>query len=173
MQAEDGLIEAGDAGGRAAQLAEEPPGLEGGDNLLDEGPDLRVRPIHGLLTDGKSLPPPPVGNLDCASSGYADAGRLAAHAGLAPVSRDSGRRTGNHHRPKRYHRRLRHVFYMAAQTATMRPGPSRDYYLKKRVEGLIHVQALLALARRRVDVLWAMLRDKRHFTPTPPAPRSA
>jgi hypothetical protein len=29
---------------------------------------------------------------------------------LAPVSRDSGRRTGNHHRPKRYNRRLRHVF---------------------------------------------------------------
>ncbi|MEV8128998.1 IS110 family transposase [Streptomyces sp. NPDC085944] len=106
-------------------------------------------------------------------SSYADAGRLAAHAGLAPVSRDSGRRTGNHHRPKRYHRRLRHVFYMAAQTAMMRPGPSRDYYLKKRAEGLIHVQALLALARRRVDVLWAMLRDKRPFTSAPPAPQSA
>ncbi|WP_329344996.1 IS110 family transposase [Streptomyces sp. NBC_01352] len=106
-------------------------------------------------------------------SSYADTGRLAAHAGLAPVPRDSGRRTGNHHRPKRYHRRLRHVFYTAAQTAMMRPGPSRDYYLKKRAEGLIHTQALLALARRRVDVLWAMLRDKRHFTPTPPATQSA
>ncbi|MGW6732390.1 IS110 family transposase [Streptomyces sp. NPDC055013] len=106
-------------------------------------------------------------------SSYADAGRLAAHAGLAPVPRDSGRRTGNHHRPKHYHRRLRHVFYMAAQTAMMRPGPSRDYYLKKRAEGLIHTQALLALARRRVDVLWAMLRDKRHFTLTPPATQSA
>ncbi len=104
---------------------------------------------------------------------YADAGRLAAHTGLAPVSRDSGRRTGNHHRPKRYHRRLRHVFYMAAQTAMMRPGPSRDYYLKKRAEGLIHVQALLALARCRVDVLCAMLRDKRPFNSTPPTPQSA
>jgi transposase len=57
-------------------------------------------------------------------SNYADAGRLAAHAGRAPVPRDSGRRTGNHHRPKRYHRRLRHIVYMAAQTAMMRPGPS-------------------------------------------------
>ncbi|MGW3465974.1 IS110 family transposase, partial [Streptomyces olivaceoviridis] len=34
-------------------------------------------------------------------SGYKDAGRLASHAGLAPVPRDSGRRTGNYHRPKR------------------------------------------------------------------------
>ncbi|MEU4788066.1 IS110 family transposase [Nocardiopsis alba] len=106
-------------------------------------------------------------------SGYLDAGRLASHAGLAPVPRDSGRRTGNYHRPKRYNRRLRWLFYMSAQTAMMRPGPSRDYYLKKRGEGLIHTQALLALARRRVDVLWAMLRDKRLFTPAPPVTQTA
>lgn len=105
--------------------------------------------------------------------GYKDAGRLASHAGLAPVARDSGRRTGNNHRPKRYNRRLRHIFYMAAQTAMMRPGPSRDYYLRKRSEGLIHTQALLALARRRVDVLWAMLRDKRPFTSAPPVTQAA
>ncbi|MET7666459.1 IS110 family transposase [Streptomyces sp. NPDC005463] len=105
-------------------------------------------------------------------SGYTDAGRLASHAGLAPVPRDSGRRTGNNHRPKRYNRRLRHIFYLAAQTAMMRPGPSRDYYLKKRSEGLLHTQALLALARRRVDVLWAMLRDNRPFTFAPPVVRA-
>ncbi|GLW71617.1 IS110 family transposase [Kitasatospora phosalacinea] len=102
-------------------------------------------------------------------SGYRDAGRLASHAGLAPVPRDSGRRTGNHHRPQRYNRRLRWLFYMAAQSAMMRPGLSRDYYLRKRAEGLLHTQALLSLARRRVDVLWAMLRDKEPFTSAPPA----
>jgi transposase len=106
-------------------------------------------------------------------SGYRDAGRLASHAGLAPVARDSGRRTGNYHRPKRYNRRLRHIFYLAAQTAMMRPGPSRDYYLKKRSEGLLHTQALLSLARRRVDVLWAMLRDGRLFTSAPPVTQAA
>ncbi|MFI8194898.1 IS110 family transposase [Streptomyces sp. NPDC085946] len=106
-------------------------------------------------------------------SSYRDAGRLASHAGLAPVARDSGRRTGNYHRPKRYNRRLRWLFYMSAQSAMMRPGPSRDYYLKKRAEGLLHTQALLALARRRVDVLWAMLRDKRLFTSAPPVTQAA
>ncbi|MFV0138151.1 IS110 family transposase [Streptomyces sp. HMX87] len=106
-------------------------------------------------------------------SGYDSAARLASQAGLAPVPRDSGRRTGNNHRPKRYSRRLRWVFYMAAQTAMMRPGPSRDYYLRKRAEGLHHTQALLALARRRVDVLWAMLRDKRLFTSVPPVTQAA
>ncbi|MEU6401137.1 IS110 family transposase [Streptomyces cinnamoneus] len=106
-------------------------------------------------------------------SGYKDAGRLASHAGLAPVARDSGRRTGNYHRPKRYNRRLRWLFYMSAQASMMRPGISRDYYLKKRAEGLLHTQALLSLARRRIDVLWAMLRDGRLFTSTPPVTQTA
>ncbi|MER5595994.1 IS110 family transposase [Streptomyces sp. NPDC002265] len=106
-------------------------------------------------------------------SGYRDAARLASHAGLAPVARDSGRRTGNFHQTKRYNRRLCYIFCMSAQTAMMRRGPSRDYYLKKRSEGLLHTQALLSLARRRVDVLWAMLRDKRLFTPVPPVTQAA
>ncbi|EQD82081.1 hypothetical protein GCM10009533_71240 [Saccharopolyspora spinosporotrichia] len=49
-------------------------------------------------------------------------------------------------------------------------GPSRTFYDKKRGERLIHTQALLALARRLVDVLWALLRDGRSFTPTAPPP---
>jgi hypothetical protein len=65
------------------------------------------------------------------------------------------------------------MFYMPAQTAMTRPGPSRDYCLKKRSEGLLHTQAPLSLARRRVDVLWAMLRDKRLSTPIPPVTQAA
>jgi len=101
---------------------------------------------------------------------YADAGRLASAAGLVPVPRDSGRRTGNLHRPKRYSRRLRRIFYLSAQTSIIREGPNRDFYLKKRSQGLKHVQALIALARRRVDVLWALLRDNRTWTPNSPNP---
>jgi transposase len=106
-------------------------------------------------------------------NGYANAGRLASAAGLVPVPRDSGRRTGNMHRPMRYSRQLRRVFYLSAQASMMREGPNRDYYLKKRGEGLKHVQALIALARRRVDVLWALLRDNRVFQTTPPAAQAA
>ncbi|MFJ5071672.1 IS110 family transposase [Kitasatospora sp. NPDC088556] len=100
---------------------------------------------------------------------YADAGHLASAAGLVPVPRDSGRRTGNMHRPKRYSRRLRRVFYLSAQTSIIKDGPNRDFYLKKRAEGCKHVQAVIALARRRVSVLWALLRDNRVFTPDPVA----
>ena len=104
---------------------------------------------------------------------FPDAGHLATYAGLAPVPRDSGRRTGNLHRPKRYNRTLLRALYLAAQSAMIRPGPSRDYYLRKRSEGCNHKQAILALARRRVDVLWAMLRDNQPYTPTPARPLPA
>ena len=94
---------------------------------------------------------------------FPDAGHLAAAAGLVPVPNDSGRRSGNLHRPSRYSRPLRQVFYLSALTSTMREGPNRDYYLKKRSQGRTHTQAVIALARRRVDVLWALLRDKRCY----------
>lgn len=60
-------------------------------------------------------------------AGYANAGRLASAAGLVPVPRNSGRRTGNLHRPMRYSRKLRRVFYLSASAAMMREGPNRDY----------------------------------------------
>lgn len=97
--------------------------------------------------------------------------RLAAYAGLAPVPRDSGRVRGNLHRPKRYHRGLRRVFYLAALSAIKRQdGPSRAFYQRKRSEGKRHAQALIALARRLVDLVWALIRDNRTFTTEAPAP---
>lgn len=100
---------------------------------------------------------------------FPSAGHLAAAAGLVPVPNDSGRRNGNLHKPHRYSRPLRHVFYLSAQTSMMREGPNRDYYLKKRARGRTHTQAVIALARRRIDVLWALLRDERTYTAIPPA----
>ncbi|MEU2107284.1 MULTISPECIES: IS110 family RNA-guided transposase [unclassified Nocardia] len=102
---------------------------------------------------------------------FASAGRLASYAGLVPVPRDSGRVSGNLHRPKRYNRRLRRVFYMAALSSLRYDnGPSRRFYDRKRSERQIHTQALLALARRLVDVLWALLRDGREFSFDTPIP---
>ncbi len=64
MQAEDGLNKTRDAGGQAPELAEESPGSEGGDGLLDEGPDLGVGPVDGLLACGKAVPTAAVRSAD-------------------------------------------------------------------------------------------------------------
>jgi transposase len=44
---------------------------------------------------------------------FSSAGRLASYAGLVPVSKDSGRVTGNLRRPRRFNRRLRRVSFTA------------------------------------------------------------
>ncbi|MFE5914164.1 IS110 family transposase, partial [Streptomyces wedmorensis] len=50
---------------------------------------------------------------------------------------------------------------------------SRRFYERKRAEGKRHIQAVLALARRRVNVLWALLRDGRTYEPLPPTALAA
>ncbi|WSA72881.1 IS110 family transposase [Streptomyces sp. NBC_01718] len=94
--------------------------------------------------------------------------RLAGVAGLAPVPRDSGRISGNMRRPRRYCRRLLRVFYMSAQVAARCCPTSKAFYDRKRAEGKNHRQAVIALARRRLNVLWALIRDGRVFEITAP-----
>jgi transposase len=89
--------------------------------------------------------------------------RLASLAGVAPVPRDSGRVSGNLHRPRRYDRGLQRVFYASALISIRTCDASRRFYERKRAEGKRHTQAILALARRRVNVLWALIRDGRCY----------
>jgi len=96
---------------------------------------------------------------------------LAAYPGLAPVARDSGKRDrqpapATALQPAAAPR----VCYMSSLSTLRMNGPNRDYYQRKRTEGRKHQQALIALARNRVDVLWALLRDNRCFQLQPPAP---
>jgi transposase len=98
---------------------------------------------------------------------FQTADRFAGVAGLAPVPRDSGKITGNHHRPRRYDRRLLRVFYLSSLSALKSCPASRTYFDRKRREGKTHIQALLSLARRRLNVVWAMLRDGTTYTRLP------
>ena len=95
--------------------------------------------------------------------------QLACVAGLAPVPRDSGRISQNLHRPRRFNRRLLRTCYLAALSSLKNSPASRAFYDRKRGEGKSHKQALIALARRRINVLWAMLRDNSpYIEPAPP-----
>lgn len=96
-------------------------------------------------------------------SRFGSADRLASLAGVAPVPRDSGQISGNLHRPRRYHRGLQRVFYTSALISIRSCEESRRFYARKRAEGKRHTQAVLALARRRVNVLWALIRDGRCY----------
>ena len=109
------------------------------------------------------------GDLDA----FGSADRLAGFAGLAPQPRDSGRVSGNLRRPKRYHRGLLRVMYLSAMASLPVCAASNAYYRRKRSEGKSHVQAILALARRRLNVLWAMMRDGRAYHVSVPVTAAA
>ena len=83
-------------------------------------------------------------------------GHLAAYAGLGPTPWKSGTSI-NANMPSRFgNHRLKNALFLAA-FASLRHPPSRTYYDRKRAQGKRHNQAVLCLARRRVDVLHAML----------------
>ena len=67
------------------------------------------------------------------------------------VSYQRGERRGD--------RVLKRTFYGSAFSAISCHGPGQAYYRRKRSEGKTSQQAVIALARRRVNVLWAMLGD--------------
>jgi len=96
-------------------------------------------------------------------SAFESADRLAAYAGLVPAARDSGKRVGNNKRMRGGNKILKRVFYQSAFSSLRSTPESRAFYDRKRAEGKRHTQALIALARRRVNVLWAMLRDGTTF----------
>lgn len=104
---------------------------------------------------------------DC--SRFRSAGHLAAYAGLAPATRTSGSSIRGESPPRRGNRQLKRAFYLAA-FASLRDPTCRAYYDKKRSEGKHHVAAITCLARRRIDVLYAMLRDGTLYRPPTPAP---
>src|ERR687898_828151 len=151
-----------------AELAKDVLGLKERIESIDEeiGQRFFARPEARILTSLPGMGPilgaeflVVVGDIRT----FESADRLAAYAGLVPAARDSGKRVGNNKRMRGANKVLKRVFYQSA-FASLRSAPeSRAFYDRKRAEGKRHTQALIALARRRVNVVWAMLRDGSEF----------
>ena len=151
-----------------AELAEEVLSLKNRIDTLDEELERRffARPEARIVESLPGMGPilgaeflVAVGDLRA----FESADRLAAYAGLVPAARDSGKRVGNHRRMRGGNKVLKRVFYQSAFSSLRSAPESRAFYDRKRAEGKQHTQALIALARRRVTVLWAMLRDGTTF----------
>ena len=85
---------------------------------------------------------------------FRSADALASAAGMAPVLRQSGRMRFLR-RPNGGNKGLKRIFYQAA-FCSLSHDDSRTFYDRKRREGKRHHTAVIALARRRVNVLWAV-----------------
>jgi transposase len=87
---------------------------------------------------------------------------LAAYAGLAPVTRRSGTSINGETRSRRGNRALKNALFQSAFASLADP-TSRAYYDRKRTEKKKHNAAIVCLARRRTDVIYAMRRDKQPY----------
>jgi transposase len=121
---------------------------------------VEAHPLHTVLT---SIPAVGVRTeariiTEVAGKEFKTAGHLASYAGLAPVTWRSGTSIRGDRPSKKGNKSLKRAFFLSAFAALKDP-LSRAYYDRKRAEGKRHNQALIALARRRCDVLFAMLRD--------------
>jgi transposase len=105
-------------------------------------------------------------------SAFASGSQLAAYAGLAPVTRQSGTSLNAETRSRRGNHRLKNAMFPAA-FASLRDPASKTFYDRKRAEGKRHNAALICLARRRCDVILAMLRTGCPYQPARPAPSLA
>ncbi|WP_254000399.1 IS110 family transposase [Shigella sonnei] len=119
--------------------------------VLTSMPGVGVRTAARLLTE-------------VACRAFASAAHLAAYAGLAPVTRRSGSSIRGEHPSRRGNKALKRALFLSA-FAALRDPLSRAYYTRKMSQGKRHNQALIALARRRCDVLFAMMRDGTFYTP--------
>ena len=125
--------------------------------VLTSMPGLGVRTAIKILTivgDGSAFP---------------TAAHLAAYAGLAPVTRRSGSSIKGETRSQRGNHALKSALFLSAFASLSDPA-SRAYYERKKAEKKRHNAAVICLARRRVDVIYAMLRDHQPYrAPRPPA----
>ncbi|TPA04501.1 IS110 family transposase [Burkholderia pseudomallei] len=120
-------------------------------------PVLTSMPGVGVRTAARRL-------TEAAPKAFATAAHLAAYAGLAPVTRRSGSSIRGEHPSRRGNKVLKRALFLSA-FAALRDPVSRAYYSRKIQQGKRHNQALIALARRRCDVLFAMLRDGTIYPP--------
>jgi len=101
------------------------------------------------------------------ASSFPTAGHLAAYAGLAPVTRRSGSSIRGEFPSRSGNKDLKNALFLSA-FAALRDPASRAYYDRKRAEGKKHNAAIICLARRRTDVLYAMLRNNQAYIPQTP-----
>jgi transposase len=103
---------------------------------------------------------------------FTDPAQLVAFAGLDPVVLQSGKPTAEEparHISKRGSPFLRHTLWAMAHRACYQEGDLRDYWLRRRGQGLHHLAAVTAVTVKLTHVAWRIMTDRRDYLPKPPA----
>ncbi|MFE3830864.1 IS110 family transposase [Streptomyces sp. NPDC059092] len=131
---------------------------------------LEAHPHSPVLT---SMPGVGVRTTVGGGTSFPTAAHLASYAGLAPTTKSSGTSIHGEHAPRGGNRQLKRAMFLSAFACMNADPASRTYYDKQRARGKTHTQALLRLARQRISVLFAMLRDGTFYEPRIPQATAA
>lgn len=97
---------------------------------------------------------------------FKNAAAIVKYAGINPSRNDSGTFEGGaNHIAKQGSPYLRRALYLAAMAQLKNRGPLYDYYLKKRKDGKAHREALIAVARKLVHIIYAVLSKREPYDP--------
>ena len=98
--------------------------------------------------------------------------QLVAFAGLDPTVFQTGQYDAPRRRiSKRGSPVLRQTLWRMAHRACYQEGDLRDYWLRRRRDGLSHRSAVTAVAIKLCHVAWRILTDRRDYRPQAPHPR--
>lgn len=97
---------------------------------------------------------------------FNNAPAIVKYAGINPSKNQSGTFEGEvNHITKQGSPYLRRALYLAAMAQLKCKTPLYDYYVKKRGEGKAHREALIAVARKLVHVIYAVLSKQEPYDP--------
>ena len=92
---------------------------------------------------------------------------LSAYCGVSPVIWQSGTGGIRTKRRKRYSRRLKGILYFISLSQIRINPESKAYYQRKRKEGKTHWQAMNALSRQLIKIIYYMLKNKESYKRSP------
>lgn len=92
-------------------------------------------------------------------------GHLASYAGLAPVNRQSGTGLNTVKKDRAGNHRLKNTLFLSAFIASRFDPTAKAHYQKQRNRGKHHNAATIAVARKRCDLLHAILTKRNPYKP--------
>ena len=97
---------------------------------------------------------------------FRNASSIVKYAGINPSISQSGKFSSEeNHITKQGSPYLRRALYLAAMAQLKLKSPFHDYYAKKRADGKSHREALVAVARKLVHVIYAVLSKQEPYDP--------
>jgi len=94
---------------------------------------------------------------------FDSASKLASYAGIAPRTHQSGTSIKGESKGRAGNRALKNALYLSAFASIRSDALAREYYDKKRAENKKHKAAIMCLARRRLKIMYAMVRDQKPY----------